>query len=97
MVDITLQTPIKRKDEEIKKLTLRKPMAGELRGLSLAGVMQMNVSAIITLAPRVASPALTEDEVAGMDPVDFAVMAQELVGFFFSAGAKAQMQEQLNL
>ena len=94
MAEITLQTPIKRKDEQIKKLTLRQPKAGELRGLSLARLMQMDVGAIITVVPRISQPILDEAEVAALGPVDFAAVAQEVVGFFFSAADKAALEAQ---
>lgn len=91
MAAIALQTPVKRKTEEIASVTLRRPKAGELRGLSLARIMQMDVSAIIALVPRISQPVLDEAEVAGLDPVDLAAIAQEVVGFFFSEAAKAAM------
>lgn len=62
MAEVTLQTPVKRKDDQIKKVTLRQPSAGELRGLSLARLMQMDVSAIITVVPRISQPILDEAE-----------------------------------
>lgn len=91
MPEITLQTPVKRKDEQIGQVTLRRPSAGELRGLSLARIMQMDVSAIIAIVPRISQPILDEAEVAALDPVDFATLAQEVVGFFFSEADKASL------
>jgi len=91
MASITLQTPVKRKNEEIASVALRRPKAGELRGLSLARIMQMDVSAIIALVPRISQPVLDEAEVAGLGPVDFAALAQEVVGFFFSEADKAAL------
>ncbi|MGC9419664.1 MAG: phage tail assembly protein, partial [Rhodovulum sp.] len=53
MAEITLQSPVQRKDETIDQIHLRRPAAGELRGLSLAQLMQMNVDAILKLVPRI--------------------------------------------
>ncbi|HAW49155.1 MAG TPA: phage tail assembly protein [Roseovarius sp.] len=92
MAEITLQTPVKRKDDQIKKVTLRQPSAGELRGLSLARLMQMDVSAIITVVPRISQPILDEAEVAALGPVDFAAIAQEVVGFFFSEADRKALE-----
>ena len=38
---ITLDTPLTRGETEITELRLRKPTSGELRGVSLADVLQM--------------------------------------------------------
>lgn len=46
--NITLDTPIKRGDQVISVLTLRKPGSGELRGVSLMDLMRMDVSALHT-------------------------------------------------
>ena len=37
---VTLDTPLKRGEQLIEKVTLRKPMSGELRGLSLNDILQ---------------------------------------------------------
>ena len=43
---VTLETPIKRGDKEITEIQVRKPKAGELRGVSLSALMQMDVNEI---------------------------------------------------
>ncbi len=65
-VTVELDTPIKRNQEEVAKLTLRKPMSGELRGLSLADLINMDVDSITRVMPRISNPALTEQEVREM-------------------------------
>lgn len=95
MAEITLQSPVQRKDETIDQIHLRRPAAGELRGLSLAQLMQMNVDAILKLVPRITAPALLEHEVAALDPVDFSAIAQEVVGFFFSEAQKAEIEAEM--
>ena len=47
---VTLETPIKRGDQVITSLSLRKPAAGELRGVALADLLRLDVAALITLA-----------------------------------------------
>lgn len=42
---ITLETPLQRGEQTINDITLRKPSAGELRGLSLVSLLQMEVTA----------------------------------------------------
>ena len=53
---MTLDTPINRGDQTITRVQVRKPNAGALRGLSLVEVLQMNVTALQTLLPRVTEP-----------------------------------------
>lgn len=80
-VTVELDTPIKRNQEEVAKLTLRKPMSGELRGLSLADLINMDVDSITRVLPRLSNPTLTEQEVREMDPADMAACATEIAGF----------------
>lgn len=79
---VTLSTPIKRGEQRITEVTLREPNAGALRGISLTDVLQLNVSAMIELLPRITEPALIRQEIAAMGPVDITAVGVELVGFF---------------
>ncbi len=49
---------------------LRKPQSGALRGTRLQAIMDMDVNAMMTVIPRISSPALTAQEIAEMDPAD---------------------------
>ena len=55
---ITLETPIPRGDDPITSITLRKPAAGELRGVALSDLLRLDVAALITVLPRISTPAL---------------------------------------
>ncbi len=61
--NIVLDAPISRGDQVITTLHLRRPNAGELHGIKLADLLQMDVSALALLVPRVSSPALTAADV----------------------------------
>jgi hypothetical protein len=80
-VTVALDTPIQRDGEKIETITLRKPMAGELRGLSLADVLNLDVDSITKLVPRISNPILTEHEVRNMDPADLVEAGKEIAGF----------------
>lgn len=83
-VTVNLDTPIDRpgdKGEKIETIALRKPMAGELRGLSLADVLNLDVDSITKLVPRISNPTLTEPEVRAMDPADLVECGKEIAGF----------------
>ncbi len=80
---ITLVAPIERPNASpITTVTLRKPLAGELRGLKLMEVMRMDVASHIMLLPRITEPALMPDELDQMDPADFMSLVAGVMGFF---------------
>lgn len=85
---IDLDTPIKRGEQEISQVQLRKPGAGELRGVSLADLLQMDVGALITVLPRITTPTLTPADVSGMDPADLVQLAGGVVGFLLPKAAR---------
>lgn len=85
---ITLETPIKRGENAIEKLDLRKPNSGELRGLSMTDLLKMEVTAVQTIIPRISDPVLTIQEVAELDMVDLLEIGKVVVGFFMSKDMK---------
>ncbi len=87
---ISLDTPIKRGDNEVTAITLRKPASGELRGVTLTDLLQMDVSALTKVIPRISDPALTEVEVARMDPADLVQIGGVVAGFLLPKAALAE-------
>jgi hypothetical protein len=81
---VQLEQPIVRGEQTISEICIRKPGAGELRGLKLTDLLQMDVTALTTVLPRVTSPTLTSADVSAMDPVDLLALGGEVVGFFLS-------------
>lgn len=67
---ITLEQPITRGETQVETITVRRPATGELRGVSLADLLQMGVDALTTVLPRITDPALTAAEVRQLDPAD---------------------------
>ena len=49
---VTLDSPITRGKTTIDSLTLRKPQSGELRGLQLVELLNMDVGTLIKLLPH---------------------------------------------
>lgn len=78
---ITLENPIKRGEQVIDQITLMKPNAGTLRGVSLASVANSDVDALIKVLPRVSAPSLTEQEVAALELPDLVALAGKVIGF----------------
>lgn len=86
---ITLETPLKRGDQTITAVTLRKPASGELRGIALADLLRLDVAALITVLPRITSPALTTQDAQQLDLVDLTALGTEVLGFFMTKADRA--------
>ena len=91
-VGIALDAPIQRNGQTITHVQVRKPNAGALRGLSLVEVLQMNVTALQTLLPRVTEPPLLKQEVAALDPADLVSLGTEVVGFLVPKAQREAFQ-----
>lgn len=78
---VTLDNPIQRGEQTISEIVVRKPMAGQLRGLNMTDILQMDVNALSKLLPRITSPALTEVDISAMDPADLMQLGQEVGAF----------------
>ncbi len=85
---VPLDTPIKRGMQEITSITLRKPNAGELRGIHLAELLNLDVGSLIKVLPRISSPALNAAEAASMDPADLLAIGGKVVGFLLQKQTK---------
>lgn len=89
---ITLDQPIQRGDTAITAVTLRRPMAGELRGIKLTELLQLDVGALAALLPRITAPALTPHDVASLDPADLTELGAHVAGFFVRKSIRAEFQ-----
>ena len=87
---VTLAKPIKLGKKEVRDFVLTEPSAGQMRGLKLAELLQMDVSSMIVIIPRIASPALSEAQVAALDPAQLTAFATEVIRFF---ATEAQLAE----
>lgn len=89
---IALDKPIQRGEQTITHVVLRRPLAGELRGINLAALIRdMDYGALELLLPRVSTPTLTRADVAGLDPADLTSLAAEVILFFVSKAAMAEL------
>lgn len=78
---VALDEPIHRGEQKIATVQVRKPRAGEMRGLSLVDVGQLKVDALSKLLPRITVPPLTEPEIANLDPADLLALGAEVGSF----------------
>lgn len=86
---VKLETPIKRGETEITEVKLRQPKAGELRGLSLSDLLNLDVNAVATLLPRISDPILNKQDIDDMDVGNLVLLAGESANFFVPKSLKA--------
>lgn len=88
-VSIDLETPLTVAGETVTRLTLRRPVAGELRGLELGPLIRMDVGAALELLPQICQPNVTQRDLEQLDPADLAEVIGTLAGFFFRSSASS--------
>lgn len=87
---VTLTEPVQRGDTTIASVTLREPRAGDMRGLKLTDVLQMDFATMRRLIPRISEPGLAPDELDALPGGDFVTLSGTVVGFFFSEEMQAE-------
>lgn len=87
---VTLTKPVQRGETTIAAVTLREPSAGDMRGLKLTDVLQMDVATMTRLIPRISEPGLAPDEVSALPGGDLVSLSGTVVGFFFT---EAQIED----
>jgi hypothetical protein len=89
---VELDTPLTRGKQTVTAITVRKPLAGALRGVTLMDVMQMDVQALTKVLPRITEPALTEAELRNMDPADLVQLGTVVSGFLLAKKFKEPVE-----
>ncbi len=89
---ITLDVPLKRGEGSIDAVTLRKPQAGELRGIKLTELLNLDVVALQILLPRITVPSLTAQDVAALDPADITELGVRVASFFVRKSIREEFQ-----
>lgn len=67
-----------------KNITIREPLAGELRGLKLLDVAQLDTNSLVILIPRITG--LSEFQLQNMPLCDILTIGTEITGFLVPAG-----------
>ncbi|MDD9154938.1 phage tail assembly protein [Aliivibrio sp. S4TY2] len=80
MFKVKLATPMEVDGKEVSELELRKPTAGDLRGLNLVQVCEMHFDAAYILLPRISE--LNERDILNMETENFAPLMTEIASFF---------------
>ncbi|WP_338616475.1 phage tail assembly protein [Pigmentiphaga sp. CHJ604] len=93
---ITLDTPVVRGKTTIKSVELVRPTAGQLKGISLVELAQLNADALVKLLPRITVPPLLAHEAAALGAPDLMAFGIEVASFLMSKSEKAAVQAQLD-
>jgi hypothetical protein len=86
---VTLDVPLKIGDQTIDTVQVRKPASGELRGLTMMALSQLDYAALETLLPRITMPTLSKQDIGKLDPADFMQLGGEVMDFLLPQAAKA--------
>lgn len=87
---VELDDHIVRGSTIIASVDIRKPSAGELRGVSLMDVAQMDVSALRKVLPRITIPSLTDAEIGNLSVADIMQCGVIVAGFLLTKQQKAE-------
>ncbi|TRD18400.1 phage tail assembly protein [Palleronia caenipelagi] len=81
---ITLSAPVTVDGAEVTEITLREPRAGELRGLSMTQIAQMEAGQMMRLLPRITQPPLSEAQISALSLRDFFGLSAGAASFLVS-------------
>lgn len=96
-VDVKLEEAIVRGDTSHDTLRLRRPRAGELRGLSLQDLLRADVTATIGILPRISDPTLTAQEAENLSLPDLAELAGTVAGFFMTSAQQETVRKMTSM
>lgn len=83
MKEVKLINAIVRENgNSIDKINIRKPKTGDLRGVKLTDLFQMDVSTLTILIPRLCTPTITAADINNMDLADILEIGTTVVSFF---------------
>lgn len=89
---VLLDQPVKRGETEIKAVTLRKPRAGELRGISISDLFNMETSALLKVIPRITTPSLLDHEAEQLEVSDLAKIGIRVAAFLLPQADQARAE-----
>jgi len=93
---ITLETPIKLGNEQtIERVTVRMPRSGDLRGLALVEMGNLEVDTLTKLLPRITMPSLAAPMIDQLMPYDLLNLGRCVSSFFSSKKERAQLAQEM--
>ncbi|KAF0115501.1 MAG: phage-related tail protein [Hyphomonadaceae bacterium] len=94
MQEVIFDTPLVFGDQTIEKVLIRKPLSGELRGLSLIDVGRLELDALFKVLPRVTMPSIPRESLEKMDLSDLMAMGLKVAGFLTPRRMKTDFQNE---
>ncbi len=88
---VALDTPLVSGDVTIAEVQIRTPKSGELRGLSLSSLLNLEYASLELLLPRITTPILSKQDVAALAPSDLIQLGSEVMDFLLPKDAKAAL------
>jgi hypothetical protein len=79
---VRLSSPLQFGDQSIDILSLRRPTAGDMRGIKLRDIIDMDVSTICILAERISLTPLAPSQLKDLDPADLLQLSVTISNFF---------------
>lgn len=90
---VDLEMPIERANgDKIDRLRLRRPMSGDLRGISIAKLGQLDYDEVRTLLPRISLDPILGTEIDMIDTADMLEISGSVADFLFTARRKAEFR-----
>lgn len=87
-VTVSLSQPLTLGDKSYSELTFKAPRVGDLRGLKLVDLIQMDVRFLLGLLPRICTPHITEDHVQALPATDLFQCFDRVNAFFMPAASR---------
>lgn len=84
IVTVPLETPLARGETMLAELKLRRPVSGDLRGISVAKLGQLDYDELRKLLPRIAIDGLIVDEIDRIDTADMVEIGGAIADFLFT-------------
>lgn len=84
---VPLSAPILFGEEKIGELILRRPTSGDLRGIKLSALHELDTNTILTLLPRICTVPLPPN--FDLDPADLLQVCAAITGFFLPLGTRS--------
>ena len=93
LTTIELDHPVIRGETEIRTVQIRKPKAGDLRGLSLSDLFDMKADTVMAVLPRVSTPTLAPHEINQLEVSDLFKFSVRLVAVLLPEEAQQEVTQ----
>ncbi|MBF0169053.1 MAG: phage tail assembly protein [Alphaproteobacteria bacterium] len=80
--EVNLSMPLGEGERKVDKLALRRPSSGELRGISIQKLIEMDITTVLVVLPRISMTPLSPQMVNQIDPADLISVGEAISGFF---------------